>query len=275
MKAAALPIGQQTESGTRQIEAVRRATDLLNLFIESPSHLGIGVTDASLALEVNKSTASRLLATLAAAGFILLDPDSHRYYVGPMAFALGNRFAGAAFARASGPIVRELSEQTECTAQVGTLQINMLIYLFVAQTSNRLRVVAEAGDVRWAHGSSMGKAILASLPKRRLEEVIRTTLDADGLLPRAGPNTIVDPSRLMEELELTRERGFGVSEEETTPGVAAIGVPIQTHSDFPCAVGVSFPKDAYERSEYKQLAAVVQKAASNIAAVIMPNNHGF
>ncbi len=271
MKAAALPLRQQTEPGARQIEAVRRATDLLSLFLEAPSNVGLSVTDAAVALEVNKSSASRLLATLAASGFILVDPETRRYYVGPMAFALGSRFAGAALARATGPVVRELAQQTGCTAQLGSLQGNMLIYLFVAQTSNRLRVVAEAGDVRWAHGSSMGKAILAQLPKSQLEEFFKSTTDADGLLPRAGPNTITDPAHLLHELEVTRTRGYGASIEETTQGVAAIGVPIPTHSDFPYAVGVSFPKDAYEPSEFDSLAEVVRKAALDIANVIKPS----
>lgn len=273
MKALQLPNGQQGESGARQVEAVRRATEVLSLFVDAPNAEGVSVGDAALALEVNKSTASRLLSTLAASGFVLLDPNTHRYHVGPMAFALGSHFAGAQLARSCAPIVKSLSDQTGCTAQMGTLQSNMVIYLVVVQPQRTLRVVAEAGDMRYAHGSSMGKAILASLPNAAIDAFIQTVVQPSGLLPPSGPNTIIEPVRFLRELEVIRRNGYGLSEEETTAGVSAIGVHVPSHSSFPCGVGVQFPKGSFSPDEYGDLAALVLKAAQDIAVLMRPQAH--
>src|SRR6202044_2652106 len=110
--------------------SVQRAIQLLRLFLDADN--GLSVTGAANALGVGKSTVSRLLATLAAEG--------------PLAFQIGNRFAGPNLALAVQPLLRDLAEQAQCTAQIGTLDGVHVVYLSVSQGPGRLRVVASPGD---------------------------------------------------------------------------------------------------------------------------------
>src|SRR6516165_12288564 len=85
MRATALPRRQQP----RRLESVYRAARALSLFLESDGDGGLRVTEAARRLRVNKSTVSRLFATLRDLGFVTADADDGRYYVGPTAYAVG------------------------------------------------------------------------------------------------------------------------------------------------------------------------------------------
>jgi IclR family KDG regulon transcriptional repressor len=167
---------------------VQRALQLLRLFLDGDS--GLSVTGAANALGVGKSTVSRLLATLAAEGLVVMDRDTRRYHVGPLAFQIGNKFAGANLARAVQPLLRELADQAQCTAQLGTMDGMHVVYLSVSHGPGRLRVVASPGDRRYAHMSAMGKALLASLPAEDCQTLIKQMLGHGSLLSASGPMAI-------------------------------------------------------------------------------------
>jgi IclR family transcriptional regulator, acetate operon repressor len=248
----------------RQIESVQRALQLLRLFVDEDLRSGLGVTEAGKILGVGKSTASRLLATMAAARIVVLDEETRRYFVGPLAFELGNRFEGANLARALQPVIRDLADRAQCTAQLGTLQGFQMLYLAVAQGSSRLRVVASPGDLRYVHASAMGKALLAALSDARQGELISSMVDADGTLPASGPNTIRDPRKLRETLAEIRARGYSTSDEEAERGIAAIGVAVPYTTDFPLALSLAFPTNQFDDSARPQLIAYVLEATEAI-----------
>jgi DNA-binding IclR family transcriptional regulator len=248
----------------RQVESVQRALQLLRLFVDNDLHSGLGVTEAANILGVGKSTVSRLMATLVAGRLLMVDEESHRHYVGPLAFELGNRFAGAALARTLQPIVRDLADRAGCTAQLGTLQGGQMLYLAVAQGASRLRVVAAPGDRRYVHASAMGKAMLAALDGRRQDEAIDSMLDANGLLPSSGPNTIRDPKNLRAALAVIRRGGYSTSDEEAERGIAAIGAAVRDSGGFPLALSVAFPTNQFRDADRPRLISYVQEATDFI-----------
>lgn len=244
---------------------MQRAVELLRLVGDGDGELGITLTSAAIRLGVDKSTVSRLMATLVAGGWIMVDEESRRYYVGPTAFVLGSRFWGATMAQTLHPIVRELSRRVGCTAQIGTLQGEHVLYLLVVQGDARLRVVASPGDQRPAHSSAMGKVILAGLPEHEREEVIAALLSSDEELPEQGPGTIRDVNTFRRELRATRRRGYSLSNEESTAGVAAIAVSVSNVPNGPLAVSVTFPASQYSKtSEHLIMLRHLRDAATAI-----------
>ena len=177
----------------RRQESVYRAARALTLFLESDVENGLRVTEAARRLRVNKSTVSRLFATLRDLGFVTADPDRGCYYVGPTAYAVGCQFSGAALARAVQHVVRDLSEQASSTAQFSMMQGNRVVFLTVNPGPHRVRVVVRPGDTQYVHASAMGKAILASLPRDARDALISSMVDQAGLLPAVGPRTFRDP----------------------------------------------------------------------------------
>jgi DNA-binding IclR family transcriptional regulator len=71
------------------------------------------------------------------------------------------------------------------------------------------------------HNTALGKAYLSSLPDDRIAEKV----DGMDLVAKTG-NTITKRDRLIEELKISRARGYAVSDEEYLPGLVSIGAPL-------------------------------------------------
>jgi len=74
--------------------------------------------------------------------------------------------------------------------------------------------------------TAYGKAILAQLSDDEIQDVT----DQYGLHPRTE-NTVTDLEALLEEMELIRDRGYALDDEECFDGMRGIGVPIISKKD--------------------------------------------
>jgi DNA-binding IclR family transcriptional regulator len=75
------------------------------------------------------------------------------------------------------------------------------------------------------HAGGASRALLAFEPESFWEEYLENA-PLDALTDR----TPAARSALLEELRATRERGYAISDEDVTPGVAAVGAPIFDHT---------------------------------------------
>lgn len=252
------------QQATRPVESVQRAIALLSLFADAHGDSSVSVSAAARHLGVSRSTASRLMGTLAAGGLIEPDDESRRYRIGAMTFVLGNRFWGTALAQTLRPIVRELSRKAGSTAQIGMLQDQYVLYLLVVQGAGSLRVVASAGDKVFAHASALGKALLAGLSPEERRSILDALIGPDGKLPGQGPRTIRDVRALADELILINSRGYSTSDEESTTGIAALGAAVHNVSGPALAVSIAFPagqhQEAGDRAEIVQHVHIAAQA---------------
>lgn len=76
------------------------------------------------------------------------------------------------------------------------------------------------------HNTAVGKAILANLPRMRVEQI----LDTWGL-PEETENTITDRETLYAELETVREQGYAINPAENFKELYGIGVAATDHAD--------------------------------------------
>ncbi len=77
------------------------------------------------------------------------------------------------------------------------------------------------GQLTPLHSNAGGKAILSVLPDDRIDEILR-----DNRLQSSTEHTITSETRLRDEIEIIRDRGYAISEGEAVSGVNAIAAPI-------------------------------------------------
>lgn len=113
----------------------------------------------------------------------------------------------------------------------------------------------------YLHITASGKAILAYLPRERVEEII----DRHGL-PARTERTITRRERLFEELDEIREQGYSRNDEEEIEGFRAIGAPIRSRDGSVLgSMSVSGPKSVFsDESEYREIVNLVVKTANII-----------
>lgn len=267
MSTQSLPTRQQPKPA-RPVESVERALHILKLFLEDQSDDGLSVNATARTLGVANSTISRIFATMASDGFLVADPQTRRYHVGPAAFEVGGRFSAARLTSSMRPLLHELTRITGHTAQLGTLTDGRILYLSVVESPNRLRVVASPGHSRLAHTSAMGKALLAQLPDRALEDVLSQLAGPGGALAASGPGTHRSRAELLADLAAIRARGYSVSREDAEEGVAAVGMVVPWGAVPQLAISVAFPTPQFPaniRALTDPLRSVVD-AAARVAA---------
>ncbi len=183
---------------------------------------GLTNKDLSAELGIATSSCSYVLERLERNGYLARDPDTGRYSIGLKVVAIAR---GALrpfdFRKAAEPVLRRLSDQTGLEAAAGVLDQGQLMVLVRVSNGKFPRADVDTGSEFPAHATAMGKVLLAHLPAGEAAELI----ERSGLRPMTG-RTIVSKDRLMEELNLVRQRGYATTDEEHELGMRSVGVPI-------------------------------------------------
>ncbi len=256
------PDGQeQPGAQSGRVQSLERAISLLNAVADSSPE---GETVANLAARcgLNRATAWRLLATMERHSLVERDPLTSRYSIG---FAVA-RMATAAgvdgLVRRAHAIVERVSRQTGETANLAVARSLGLTY--VDEVTPPVVLSAKwLGRQVPLHATSTGKALLAWLPAAEVESLLA------GPLTAYTDTTITDQTRLLSELALTKERGYGVCVGEMEPNLYGVSAPVLDEHKHPIAVvSIWGPKDRVPEERFAALGALAGEAAADIAHAV-------
>jgi IclR family transcriptional regulator, KDG regulon repressor len=205
------------DAGDGPLRSVSIAMAVLGCFEREPE---LGATRVAQELGVAKSTASRMLAALAASG-MLERAASGRYRLGLRLFEIGQLAVDRLMLRELAlPVLGELREVLRETAQLALPVGADVLYVDRLETGGVGTMFhTELFRRGPGHSSSAGKAMAAYNPA-----MARAILD-QGFVRRT-PFTIVDPVRYRQVLRQVRVDGFAASREEHTLGMSSIAAPV-------------------------------------------------
>lgn len=242
------------------LSSVRNAARLLKEF--SYGSREIGVTELSRRLGIGKSTAHRLLHTLAEERLLERDPYTGAYRLGLAMYELGSVVsAHTDIHEACSPVIDQLRNATRETVQVGVLDGREVVYVERRESPQTIRLFGRVGHRNDAHCTSTGKVLLAYLPPERLEVLL-----ANWTLPAQTPFTITDMDRLRTELEAVRRRGWAEQVNETEMGAASIAAPVRNGlGEVVAALSVAGPVQRLQGESLKRFAKPMLEAAVAIS----------
>jgi DNA-binding IclR family transcriptional regulator len=169
-----------------------------------------------------KSSAHRILSVLLSEGLVEYDPLRRVYLVGPRLNAWGR----AIWRRMDMQIdpsdeLEALCEHSNMNAALSILDGDSVLYL---RTLNSVpfRIASHPGDHAMLHCTAAGKVFLASMSTHRCEQVMDKLA-----FERMTEYTIQDPARIKSELEVTRNRGYGLAVQEEHFQVIGMAAPIR------------------------------------------------
>jgi IclR family transcriptional regulator, KDG regulon repressor len=219
------------------LQTIRQAGDVLELFTRQDPEWG--VREVARRLEIPKSNAHQLLASLEAIG-LLHRMVTGRYRLGFRLLTLGQfLLANTPWRDVAHRVLVQASTDLHETLQVAVLDGGNLIYVD--------KVVGEQPDsIRSAHSnpgnsvppfsSALGRILLASKSWR----VVQTALERHGGLQAKTKHTITNLEDFKSKLIQVARQGFALDLEESTVGVCCIAVPVRNHNgDVIAAISVS------------------------------------
>lgn len=199
-----------------------KAMQILELFHHSRSDLG--VVEAAQLLDTPKSTVSRRLAAMEAAGFLDRSPLSQRYHLGIRLVTLGHLARQATpLQRMALPFLKELTQATGETSDLVVLRGREAINVEAVESPRPMKHVGWAGRHIPLHATAAGKSLLAGLPEERARGLLDLPLHS------YTANTIRSLDELLEELEEIRWRGYSTSMGEFEEDLVGVAAPVHNH----------------------------------------------
>ncbi len=215
-QSASLPAG----SDDAAVRSVDRAAALLVSLGDADG--AVSVTDLSHALELHKSTVSRLLSTLERRGLVEQDHETGHFRLGVGIIRLAQSAERTLDLRAIAQAELEaLAKQTHETVSLEVFDgVASAVAICQIDGPNLTPMPDITGRPVAMHAIAAGKVLLASLPERTVLSIARR-----GLVSYTN-RTITDPRALLEELAAVRRRGYALGLGEWDPRISAVGVPV-------------------------------------------------
>jgi len=245
------------------IHSLQKGFSILTIF--SPQKPYLTLSEVARANDMNLATARRYLLTLKELGYVAQDFDAKKYRLTPKVLTLGFSVLKSMDLRSRAlPYMMKITQDLNVTTQCAILEGTEVLYIERVRSSDVVVLDLTVGSRLPAHCTSLGKAILAFMDEKEREELIEKM----NLVP-ITPQTITDKQLLRKELELTRQRGYAISDQELTVGLRALGVPIfkggKERREVEAALSLSFP---CHRTEGSDLEAVFVERLLEISSKI-------
>jgi IclR family transcriptional regulator, acetate operon repressor len=190
----------------------------------------IGVRELARRIDQPRSSVQRALETLLAGGWAARSDDAE-WVLTSRCFLIGARAgaAGALQALARPAMVRLLA-LTDESVRLWVLEGDHMALVQSLDGTQPVRYVSPPpGAVLPLHASASGKAVLARLPQREVDDYL------DRPLPATTELTITDPAVLRDELEATRIRGWSQTFQEARSDVGGVAAAVFDSAGKPVA----------------------------------------
>lgn len=215
------------------LSSVTNSIQILDLLGEEEM---LGVAEISARLKMNKTSVFRYLYTLEAGGYVYKTADA-KYMLGKKFIYMasiveerGNEFTHLR------PLLVKLRDRVNETVHLSILLPDLnLMFMEKVNTNQSFQMRSRVGYQMPAYQSGSGKVLLAGLLGTEREKELKHLR-----LIAKTECTITDHAALMEELRLTRRRGYGEENGEAEEGLSCLAVPVQDYrGETVAAISVS------------------------------------
>jgi IclR family transcriptional regulator, KDG regulon repressor len=240
---------------------------LLILSAFAPHNHEWGTVELSQALGLHKATVSRILLTLTRHGFLLQDPLTKKFTLGPAVMRLSRALRQSLktnLVQVAKPFVDELRDAIKETVNLEMLSGNASFMAYIAEGPRMVRLAGAIGDPLPIHAAAGGKAIVAFLPAEHRKRLLQ------GELRRLTQNTITSRKLLERELARVRKSGVARDREEIDEGTGAVACPVFDHEKRPVAsLVVAGPNQRIEDHCETLFAPALKEAAARISKALL------
>lgn len=217
-------------SGSRTIQSVQRAFDLLELVAASPE--GARLSELADGAGLNRSTSHNLLASLEALGYITQHGKGNPYrltsklrrLLGP---SVGTEHALRARVR---PLLAQITAETGETSYLAFAAGEEYLCADAEQSASPLHLTVSPGEREPLLGTAIGHALLADSHELAEDLLARHTLEMDAHI---------------DQIRAVARQGFALDLDSYHPGVSCVAVPYGNGA----AIGVAGPTSRLPRHQ--------------------------
>lgn len=234
-------------------QTVDRALEVLACF--SAERPQLSLTEFSAATGFTMPTTHRLLKALLAREFVVFDPASRLYSLGPAAMRLASIIIQRDDINAVVlPWLERLRRLTGETAALHWLVDHYRVCTVELESRHLIKMASGVGRRYPLVAGAAGKAILAHLPEDEVEKVLAAARE-DGMEPRIDRGALAD----------IRREGVARSAGEVVEGASAVAAPIRNALRRPiAALNVTGPAARLDAAAMDRAVELLVEAVADI-----------
>lgn len=229
----------------------------------------LSIKEISEATGLNKSSLHHHVKTLAEYGYLQQNSDTRKYDIGLGLVRVGQAYLQRLDVRERGHgALEELSKKLNQTVHMLVLDHAEAVYVDKVDVHHQpgaLKCSSYIGLRTDVYSTASGKVLLSNLEMGALQQILQI------LSPQPKTcHTIVSVSELEHELELTKERGYGLDLQENAMGLQCVAVPVlNVNSQCVAAISVSCPLATISTETLKtEVLEEVQETGRKISAAM-------
>ena len=200
------------------VRSVQLALDVLETIAFSGEELG--VTQIAERLKVTKGSVHRHLLTWVERGYLVQNPVTTRYALGPRSRLLAHQAPDADLIQLAAGPMRELRDQLGHSVVLSELTPRGALVLSMVLGTAAIEIGVRPGSELPFHSSAQGKIFLAFAPRPQQQRILARPLES------FTSHTVVDSKHLEEELSRVAKLGFATAPEQAVLGINAVAAPI-------------------------------------------------
>jgi DNA-binding IclR family transcriptional regulator len=246
-----------------------RCLSIIQLLADQAAEMPLG--EIAERLELPKSGAHRLLATLVDLGWVKKDPQTSFYGLTMRLAILGQQFyVATGIPDICQPLLDKLAKDSREFVRLAVVDADSLVWVAHAQGATGGLIYHPTSTTATVplYATASGKAWLATLPP---DNAVHLVLKKGGFedADTYGPNVVRSIDALLQELGATARRGYGTAVSEAEPGVTALAVAIRSGNDGPAVgtVSVAGPAVRMTDKRIRELAPSVISLASELSTL--------
>jgi len=173
---------------------------------------------------LNRPSVHRVLQILVESNYARAVGDGF-YTAGLAMRTLASADLGDGLAADVEPVLAELQRTTGHTVHFAVRAGDTAVYLSKVEGDKPYQMASRVGMQIMLHCTSIGKAILASLPQAEVDSILERTAELQRTAGR-----VADPTQLSADLEAIRQRGYSIDDEENELNVRCVGAAVRDSS---------------------------------------------
>lgn len=199
-------------------ETVIKAVDILNLIARKSTT----ATEICQELNLNKSTAHRLLYTLEYANMIEKDAENRSYRVGIKLVELCSlRLNDVELKTEAKPYLQNLARQINQAVHLAIYEAGKAVFIDKFDVANSIRMYSGIGKTIPIHCSAIGKALIMMHSDNEIADIIR-----EYGMEVYTPFTLRTPEALLAQIHEARINGYTIDNCEHEDTICCLAVPI-------------------------------------------------
>ncbi len=220
----------------QRIQSLDRGLQILEYIA---NHDGpVRLVELAQLIGIEKSSACRLVLTLADRGYVRQDPETTGYLLDEKVFELAGRLASQR--RIQDHVrkyLRHLAQETGETSHLAVRGKGGVVFVDHEFGSQPVAVTSQWGSSEPFHCTALGKALLAGVTEEELKDILGTKS-----LKQYTPRTVTRLADLAKECRKAREELVAMDDEEYRPGVRCLAAPVfDFRGQVIAAIGISGP----------------------------------